>query len=135
VNASAPNGAVAVSSSTGNANIALGNITALSLTVSSGNNITQSGRLNIYGASSFSAANNITLTNASNNFGRVSVTTNSTERDVAIHRGWHAEHRHGADGSIGNATTNAAAGTGNLTLTSVNGDIIDSGWAVRSSVA
>jgi hypothetical protein len=124
---SAPNGAVAVQSNSGNANLTLGNITALSLTASSGNNLTQSGRLNIYGASNFSAGNNITLTNATNNFGRVSVTTLSTDRDIAVMEAGTLNIGTVQMGSVGNATTNAAGGTGNITLTSASGDIIDTG--------
>jgi len=103
----------------GNANIALGNITALSLTVTSGNTVTPSGRLNIFGTTNVTAERGITLGNTTNNFGRVFLTTNnSLLGDITITE----------VGTLNlGGVTQAASATANFTATSVNGDIIDSG--------
>jgi hypothetical protein len=116
--ANAPNGAVAVQSSN---KLALGNITANSLTVNvtgGDGNITQSGVLKIYGTSTFVATRNITLTNNSNNFGRLFLTTANVERDIQVNEAGTL--------NLGGVTMPAST-AGNITLTSVNGDIIDSG--------
>jgi hypothetical protein len=123
--ANAPVGAVAVSSTTGNANLALGNITANALTVTTGNitngngTITQTGRLNIFGTTNLTSINNITLSNTTNNFGRVFLTTtNATNGNIEIVEG----------GTLNlGGVTMAASATANFTATSVNGNIMDSG--------
>jgi hypothetical protein len=115
--ASAPTGAVAVRS---DQNLTLGNITAQSLTAASGNNLAQSANttLSIFGASTFTATNNITLTNNTNNFGRVSLTTTTASRNISITEA----------GTLNLGTvTMPGTSTGNFTATSLNGDIIDSG--------
>lgn len=114
--ANAPAGAVAVIT---NNNIALGNVTALSLTVTASNQTTQSGRLNIFGTANITSGNNITLSNTTNNFGRVFLTTtNATNGNIQIVEG----------GTLNlGGVTMAAAATANFTATSVNGDIIDTG--------
>ena len=112
----APMGTVAIVSS---ANLALGNISANSLTVTSGNNISQTGRLSIFGTTNLTATNNITLANTTNNFGRVFLTTT----DVA---NGNIQIVEGSTLNLG-AVSMAASATANFSATSVNGDIIDSG--------
>lgn len=112
----ASTGAVAVIT---NNNIALGNINAQSLTVTAANSTTQSGRLNIFGTTNITSGNNITLSNTTNNFGRVFLTTtNATNGNIQIVEG----------GTLNlGGVTMAASTTANFTATSANGDIIDSG--------
>jgi hypothetical protein len=114
--ANAPMGAVAVFT---NNNISLGNVTALSLTVTTANSTTQSGRLNIFGTTNVTSGNNITLSNTTNNFGRVFLnTTNATNGNIQIVEG----------GTLNlGGVTMAPSATANFTATSVNGDIIDTG--------
>jgi hypothetical protein len=114
--ANAPAGAVAVFTSN---NISLGNVTALALTVTASNSTTQSGRLNIFGTTNITSGNNITLSNTTNNFGRVFLTTtNATNGNIQIVEG----------GTLNlGGVTMAASATANFTATSVNGDIMDSG--------
>jgi len=119
----APNGAVRLFSS--NANMTLSTINANSLTINhtGSNNLTQSGRANIYGSLSVTSAANITLSNTSNNFGRISIAGNTTagnSKSITL-----VEANTVNLGSI----TQAAGATGNVTITSVNGDIIDTGLA------
>jgi len=114
--ANASMGAVALFS---NNQVSLGNITALSLTVTATNNVTQSGRLNIFGTTNVTAGRNITLSNTTNNFGRVFLTTtNVTDGNIQIVEG--------ATLNLGGVTM-APSATANFTATSVNGDIMDSG--------
>jgi hypothetical protein len=115
VNASAPNGAVKLTST---GNVTLGNIDANSLTVASGNNIAQNNAAKVFGTTTFSATNNITLTNNANNFGRIFVTTTAAGANVSI--------TEGGTMNLGRVTM-AASATGNFTATSVAGDIIDTG--------
>jgi len=116
----APNGAVKLFSS--NANMTLSTINANSLTVThtGSNNLTQSGRLNVYGGLSVTSAANITLSNPTNNFGRISINATGASKTVTL-----TEANTVNLGSI----TQAASATGNVTITSVNGDIIDTGLA------
>lgn len=123
-NLTAPTGAAAVSSTSGQGNIRLGNTNVNSLTVTSGNNITQNGAIRVFGTASFTATNNITLDNTGNNFGRVSLTTTNATvgafKDIVISE----------SGTLNlGAVTMPAGTTGNFTATSVNGDIIDTGLA------
>ncbi len=98
--------------------ITLGNIAANSLSVTSGNAISQSGVAQIYGAATFNATNSISLTNAANNFGPVSLTTGTAAQSISI-----AEN-----GTLNLRSVTMPAGTnGTFTATSANGDIIDSG--------
>jgi len=114
--ANAATGAVAMFS---NNQVSLGNISAQSLTVTATNNVTQSGRLNIFGTTNVTAGRNITLSNTTNNFGRVFLTTtNVTDGNIQIVEG--------ATLNLGGVTM-APSATANFTATSVTGDIIDSG--------
>ncbi len=133
--ANAPQGAVAFQSS---ANLTLGNITALSIIATSSGNILQSSgsRVAVFGASNFTAVNNITLSSTTNNFGRVSLTTTSANRNIAVTESGTLNIGTVAMGDRGSpatttvpvlAATPAVAGSGNFTATSVNGDIIDTG--------
>jgi len=116
----APNGAVKLFSS--NANMTLSTINANSLTVThtGGNNLTQSGRLNVYGGLSITSGANITLSNTTNNFGRISLSATGAGKNITL-----TEANTVNLGSI----TQANLATGNVTITSVNGDIIDTGLA------
>jgi hypothetical protein len=98
-------------------NITLGATSANSLTVT-GNNIAQSAPLNIFGLSTFNATNAITLTNVDNNFGPLSLNTTSLNQNIAV-----------TEGNTLNVRTVSMPGGGNgtLSLTSVNGDLIDTG--------
>jgi hypothetical protein len=116
--ANAPAGAVAITS---NNSTTLGNITAMSLTaeVTGGNgNLAQSGRASIFGSATFSASNNITLTDNNNNFGRIFLTTTGTGSVISI--------TEQATLNLGRVTM-AASATGSFTATSIAGDIIDTG--------
>jgi len=98
--------------------IVLGNISANSLSVVSGNAISQSGVAQIYGAATFNATNSISLSNSANNFGPVSLTTTTAAQSITI-----AEN-----GTLNLRSVSMPAGTnGTFTATSTNGDIIDSG--------
>jgi hypothetical protein len=115
--ATTPNGSVAVLSS--GANLTLGNIVANSLTATAtGGNIAQSGTLNIFGAASFTATRNITVTSNTNNFGPVTLVTTGTNNNIAINEGGTLNLR---------KVTMPGGGNGTFTATSVNGDMIDSG--------
>ena len=125
-NATAPNGAVAVTS---NNSTTLGTVNANSLTaaVTGGNgNITQTNALRVFGTSSFSATRNITLTNNANNFGRVFLSTTNATRDIQITEGGTLNLGGVTMGFPGDTDTPPSA-AGNFTATSVSGDIIDTG--------
>ncbi|MDP3071581.1 MAG: hypothetical protein Q8N18_14925 [Opitutaceae bacterium] len=113
--ASAPTGAVAVMS---NNNITLNSVNANSLIVNVTNNITQTNGLRIFGTASFTAGRNITLTNSTNNFGPVSLNVTSTNNNIAVSENGTLNLR---------KITMAGAGNGTVTLTSLTGDIIDTG--------
>ena len=113
---------------TSSSSLSLGSVAANSLSVTAAN-ITQSAPLSVFGLSSFNVttdAGNITLNDSANNFGplaltaarnaTISVTESSTLNLRSVSMGF--------QGTPGLAT---AAGNGTLTLTSVNGDIIDTG--------
>jgi len=119
--ASAPNGSVQLYSNT--TNLTLGNITGNSFSVihNSNGNLTQSGSIKSFGAASFTSNGNIIMTNTTNNFGRVSITGNTTASNTK-----NITLTEAGTLNIG-AVTMAATAAGNLTLTSVNGDIIDTG--------
>ncbi len=119
--ASAPNGSVAVLS---NNSITLGAINANSLTVTASNNITQSAALKVFGVANFTstaagAARNITLTNNANNFGPVSISLGNNTGTIAV-----------TEGGTLNLRSVSMVGGGNstFTATSLNGDIIDTGF-------
>ncbi|MFM8334354.1 MAG: beta strand repeat-containing protein [Opitutaceae bacterium] len=116
----APNGAVKLFSS--NANMTLSTINANSLTVThtGSNNLTQSGRLNVYGGLSVTSAANITLSNTTNNFGRISLSATGAGKNITL--------TEANTVNLGTITQQNLA-TGNVTITSVNGDIIDTGLA------
>lgn len=118
--ASAPTGSVQLFSST--ANLALANITANSFSVNhtGTGNLTQSGWVRSFGAAAFSSGGNIIAGNTTNNFGRVSVTLTNAARNATITEA----------GTLNLGTVSMpASSTGNLTLTSVASDIVDSGLA------
>jgi hypothetical protein len=96
------------------------NANSLTVTHTGSNNLTQSGRANIYGSLSVTSAANITLSNTTNNFGRISINATGASKTVTL-----TEANTVNLGSI----TQANAATGNVTITSVNGDIIDTGLA------
>jgi hypothetical protein len=108
-------GSAAIASST---NLTLGATAANSLTVTA-NSIAQSAPLNIFGLSTFNATNSIALTDSGNNFGPVAINvTNPTfNATVSVTEA----------STLNLRTVNVAAGSGNIALTSLNGDIIDTG--------
>jgi hypothetical protein len=113
--ASAPTGTVAVM---GNNNINLTTVNANSLIVNATNNITQTNALNVFAGASFTAGRNITLTNNANNFGPVTLNVTGTNNNIAVTEASTLNLR---------KITMAGAGNGTVTLTSVSGDIIDTG--------
>lgn len=114
-NVNAPSGAVAIQSS---GNVTLGATAANSLSVRSGNNIAQSGALNIFGAANFTAANAIQLTDSGNNFGPVTLVSSNGTSAIAITEANTLNLRN---------VTVPGGGNGTFTATSVNGGIIDTG--------
>ncbi|MBL9213277.1 MAG: hypothetical protein JNL92_22635 [Opitutaceae bacterium] len=115
----APNGAAAVIS---NNQIALGNVNANSLTVTTTGtgtgNITQTQGLKVFGSASFVSVGNIVLSNTTNNFGRVALTTSGAAKNITI--------TESGTLNLGNVSMPLNS-TGNFVATSVNGDIIDTG--------
>ena len=108
-------GSAAVRSS---GNLTLGSIAVNSLTAISGNNIAQSAALKVFALATFNATNNITLTNADNNFGPISLTTQTVGTNVAITEA----------GTLNLRSVNfPGGGNGTFTANSINGDIIDTG--------
>lgn len=108
-------------------NLTLGTIGANSLTITA-NAITQTSPLNIFGLASFTATGGpITLNNTANNFGPVALTAAAVNQNITVTESNTLNLRSIAMGFPGNSTTAAASGNGTLTLTSVNGDIIDTG--------
>ncbi len=114
-NVNAPTGAVAIQSA---GNVTLGATAANSLSVRSGNNIAQNGALNIFGAANFTAANAITLNDAGNNFGPVTLVTSNAASSLSITEANTLNLRN---------VTVPGGGNGTFTATSVNGGIIDTG--------
>lgn len=114
----APTGAAAVIT---NNQIALGNVNANTLTVTSTGgtgNITQTGSLKVFGSASFVASGNIVLSNTTNNFGRVALTTSGVAKNITITEG----------GTLNLGTVSMPSlATGNFVATSVSSDIIDTG--------
>jgi len=98
-------------------NVVLGSTAANSLVVT-GNVISQSAPLNIYGLSTFNSANGIALTDAGNNFGPIVANVSTGGRNIAI-----------TEANTLNLRTVSMpnGGNGTFTATSVNGDIIDTG--------
>ena len=98
-------------------NITLGPTSANSLAVTA-NNISQSAALKIFGLSSFNATNSITLTNSDNNFGPLSLTSQTTNQNIAVTE----------SGTLNLRTVSMpGGGNGTFTATSLNGDVIDTG--------
>jgi len=108
-------GAAAITST---ANLTLAASSANSLTASTTQNLAQSGKLSVYGLSSFTAGGNITLGDSGNNFGPVSATVLGAGSSISITENNTLNLR---------KVTMAAGSTGNFTAQSVNGDIVDSG--------
>jgi hypothetical protein len=129
-------GAVQLSSS---GDLVLGPTSANSIVVTA-NSIAQSGALNIFGLSSFtatsanaSASGGITLTNAANNFGPLILNVTAPNQSIAITEGSTLNLR---SVSMSSASVPAVptvgqmvGGNGTFTASSVAGDIIDTGLA------
>jgi hypothetical protein len=108
---------VAVASS--GANVTLSTINANSLTVNATGNLSQSNPLSVFGTANITSAGNITLTNNSNNFGPIIINSTAGSKNISINE----------SGTMNLRTIAMAGGaTGNFTATSVNGDIISSGF-------
>ena len=103
---------------TSTANLTLAASSANSLTASTTQNLAQSGKLSVYGLSTFTAGGNITLGDSGNNFGPVSATVVGAGSSISITENNTLNLR---------KVTMAAGSTGNFTAQSVNGDIVDSG--------
>jgi len=114
-NVTAPSGAVAIQSA---GNVTLGATAANSLSVRSGNSISQNGALNIFGAATFNAANAITLNDSANNFGPVTLVSGNAASGIVITEANTLNLRNVTVPGGGNST---------FTATSVNGSIIDTG--------
>jgi len=122
ITANAPSGSVAVTSNT--ANLTLGTFNANSLVVNGtgSGNLTQSGALSVFGTANITSAGNITLTNNSNNFGPIILTSNANaNKNITINESGTMNLR--TINMFGNGTSN-----GTFTATSVNGDIISTGF-------
>jgi hypothetical protein len=105
-------------------NLILGNINANSITVNTtpgGANITQSSTANawVYGVSTFTSGNNISLTNPTNNFGALVLSTTNAAASISVTKASTINLR---------TVTMPATSTGNFTVTSVSGDIINTGF-------
>jgi hypothetical protein len=98
-------------------NLTLGAMSANSLAITA-NNIAQSGPLNIFGLSAFTASNNITLTNTSNSFGPLALTSQNANGTIAVNEGGTLNLR---------SVSMLGGGNGTFTATSASGDIIDTG--------
>jgi len=121
-------------------NLVLGSTSANSLTVTA-NAISQSGALNIFGLSSFTATNaaapatsgGITLTNAANNFGPVILNVTAPNQSIAITESSTLNLRSVSMSSSTvptvPTTNQMVGGNGTFTANSVNGDIVDTGLA------
>jgi hypothetical protein len=141
LNLSAPSGSVQLGGLTRTSGTTTGNVSAVNITVSgsaqlattgnltlgptsanslavTANNISQSGPLNIFGTSSFNATNSITLTNSANNFGPLTLISQTTNQNIAVTEGSTLNLR---------SVTMPGGGNGTFTATSVSGDIIDTG--------
>ena len=123
LNVTAPTGSVAFRGSGVSNNLTLGNITSntLAVTHTGSGTLSQSAPLAIYGSSSFTSnAGNITLTNSSNNFGRLSLVIGTSGKSLALTEA----------NTVNLGTVSVpASNTGSVTITSVNADIIDTGLA------
>lgn len=114
-NVTAPSGAVALRS---DGSIVLGPTAANSLSVRSLDSISQSGPLNIFGATTFNATNSITITDSANNFGPLTLVSGNASSSIAVTEANTLNLR---------SVTMVTGATGNFTVTSVNGDIVDTG--------
>lgn len=99
-------------------NLVLGNTAANSLTVTA-NTISQNAPLNVFGITTLNGANGITLTDAANNFGPISINVTNVNSSIAITEANTLNLRTVAMSAGGNGTFTAISGTG---------DIIDSGF-------
>lgn len=118
INAVTVNASGGVSLFSGGA-ISLGSIVGSSLQVTAAGNITQSAALGIFGLSTFnSTGGHISLTNENNAFGPLSLTV-GLNRNIAV-----------TEGSTFNlrSVVMPAGGNGTFTATSMQGDIIDTGF-------
>jgi hypothetical protein len=100
-------------------NLTLGAIASNSLAVTA-NNISQSAPLSIFGSSTFNATNSIALNNAANNFGPLSLTSQTGNQSVSVVEGNTLNLR-----AVSMPAGGGSAGT--FTANSVNGDVIDTG--------
>lgn len=120
--ASAPSGSVQLVSTTANLVVDTVNANSFSLIHTGNGNLTQAGSgIKSFGPASFTSNANMTITNAGNNFGRVTIVGNQTAsntKNITI--------TEGGTLNLGTVTMAGTAG-GNFTATSTNGDIIDSG--------
>jgi hypothetical protein len=119
-NITAPNGAAAIFTSS--TNFTLGSVNTNTLTVNhtGSGNFTQSAAARVFGSASFKSGGNLTLSNTTNNFGRVSLETTAASKNITVTEA----------GTLNLGTvTMPGASTGNFTATSVSGDIIDTGVA------
>ena len=117
--ANAPGGSVALFSNTTNLTLSTINANSLALNWTGGGNLTQSNPASVFGTANITGAGNITLTNSSNNFGPVVITSTAASKNISVTE----------NGTLNLRTvTMAASATGNFTATSVNGDIISSGF-------
>ncbi len=116
--ATAPSGSVTLNSSA--STLTLSTINANSLTVTASGNIAQSNPISVYGTTNItSTGQNVTLTNNSNNFGPIIISTGGVNKNISINE----------SGTLNLRTvTMAGGGNGTFTATSVNGDIISSGF-------
>jgi hypothetical protein len=98
-------------------NIVLGATSANSLTVTA-NTIAQSAPLGVFGGANFNATNGVTLADAANNFGPVTINVTNANTNITITEGNSLNLR---------SVSMPAGGNGTFTANSVNGDIIDTG--------
>jgi hypothetical protein len=101
-----------------NGDLSLGASRANSLAANAGGNLTQTGTLNVFGSSAFTAAGNITLADSANNFGPVSANVTNVGSSISIAEGGTLNLR---------KVTMPGGSTGNFSATAARGDIIDSG--------
>jgi hypothetical protein len=88
------------------------------LFVRSGNNISQSGALSIFGHATFNATNSIMLDNAANSFGPLTLISGTANQNISVTENGTLNLR---------SVTMLGGGNGTFTANSVNGDIIDTG--------
>jgi len=130
--ATAPNGSVALTNNKDD--YKLGNIVANSLTVSAtAGNLTQSGTLNVFGTSSFRSSGNIALTANTNNFGPISINETAANVNVAITEAGTMNLRSVTMPGGGNGTFTATSVNGDIIDTGLGGVV--PGGAIVAGVA